>query len=98
MVSWWTNDNEQFCKTDWKNNPNGGIKTTSDGLCTYGQSIRRLVKAKGGGQHGGADREAGAAGIAALASWASGGIPPTLPAGDLWLLLDHQDLVVAQVT
>lgn len=44
------------------------LKNTSKGLCTYGQSIRRLVKAKGGGQHGGADGEAGAAGIAALAS------------------------------
>lgn len=57
-----------FVKHFQKNNPNGGIQNTSDGLCTYGQSIRRLVEAKGGGQHGGADGEAGAAGIAALAS------------------------------
>lgn len=67
-------------------------------VCTYRQSIRQLVKAKGGGQHGGADGEAGTAGIAALASRASGRIPPTLPAGNFWLLLDHQDLVVTKVT
>lgn len=67
-------------------------------VCTYRQSIRQLVKAEGGGQHGGADGEAGAAGIAALASRASGRIPPTLPAGNFWLLLDHQDLVIAKVT
>lgn len=81
-----------------KNCWNIGIKNIRDGMGTYRQSIRRLVKAKGGGQHGRADGEAGAAGIAALASGASGGIPPTLPAGDFRLLLDHQDLVVAKVT
>lgn len=43
------------------------MNNISGGLCTYGQSIRRLVEAEGGGQHGGADGEAGAAGIAALA-------------------------------
>lgn len=66
-------------------------------LCTYRQSIRRLVEAECGGQHGGAEGEAGAAGIAALAPGAAGGIPPALPAQSLGLLLDHQDLVVAEV-
>lgn len=66
-------------------------------LRTYRQSIRRLVEAECGGQHGGAEGEAGAAGIAALAPGAAGGIPPALPAQSLGLLLDHQDLVVAEV-
>lgn len=66
-------------------------------LCTYRQSIRRLVEAECGGQHGGAEGEARAAGIAALAPGAAGGIPPALPAQSLGLLLDHQDLVVAEV-
>lgn len=70
----------------------GGVK-----MCTYRQSVRRLVEAECGGQHGGAEREAGAAGIAALAAGATGGIPPALPAQALGLFLDHQDLVVAEV-
>ena len=65
---------------------------------TYLHGVDRLVQAQGGGQHGGADGKAGAAGIAALAPRASGGIPPALSARTLGLLLDHQDLVVAKVT
>lgn len=73
----------------------GGVKISE--LCTYRQSVRRLVEAECGGQHGGAEGEAGAAGIAALAAGAAGGIPPALPTQALRLLLDHQDLVVAEV-
>lgn len=65
--------------------------------CTYRQRLWRLVKSESRGQHGRADGKAGAAGIAALAARAPGGVPPALPAGTLGLLLDNQDLVVAKV-
>lgn len=55
------------------------------------------VQSDGRGQHGWADGIAGAAGVVALLA----GTPPSVPLafpGNIWLLLDHQDLVVAQVT
>lgn len=75
-----------------------GTLTVQQQVCTYRQRLRRLVQAQGGRQQGGADGKAGAAGIATLAPRASGGIPPTLSAQSLGLLLDHQDLVIAKVT
>lgn len=67
-------------------------------MCTYGERFWWLVKTQGGRQHGRADGKAGAAGIAALASRASGGVSPAFSAQTLRLLLDHQNLVVAEVT
>ena len=64
-------------------------------VCAYRHGVGDLVQAECRRQHGGADGKAGAAGIAALPPRMPGGVPPTLPSGDLRLLLYDQDLVIA---
>ena len=63
----------------------------------YRKCLGGRVQPQRGRQHGRAEGEAGAAGVAALAAGATRGVPTALPDRALWLLLDHQDLVVAEV-